>query len=211
MEENKKFRQELLAAKAGGAGGAEKEPEPKEDDTDRPTGIPGVGAQLAHYETRVFELLARKRTAKPVTDQLKDLEAAIERRKKALEKARASHTELLEEQKTLAARIAQAEDDKAKAAADVERMEGERARLYQTRVDESAAAASVDLTIKPDKIKEAIDVWLGLLGEQDFQRAGDTKAQSQDFVGKLVFALGLAPGGGLPAASSQAVPQPQQQ
>ncbi len=81
------------------------------------------------------------------------MEAAIERRKKALEKARASHAELLEEQKTLAARIAQAdEDDEAKATAYVERLDGDRARLYQTRVDVAAAAANVDLTIKPDKI-----------------------------------------------------------
>ena len=84
---------------------------------------------------------ARKRTAKPVPDHFKDLEAAIERRKEALEKARASHAELLEEQKALAARIAQAEDDEAKATADVVRMEGERDRLYQTRVAEAASTA----------------------------------------------------------------------
>ncbi len=56
-----------------------------------------------------------------------------------MDKTRASHAELLEEQKALAVRIAQAEDDEAKATADVARMEGERARLYQTLADEAAA------------------------------------------------------------------------
>ncbi len=45
---------------------------------------------LAHYEARVTELLARKRGVKPVPDQLKDLEGAIERRKKTQQNAKAT-------------------------------------------------------------------------------------------------------------------------
>ena len=56
-EENKKLRQELLAAKAGGAGG-DKEPEANEDETEldkarqyirQLTGVPGAEVPLAKY------------------------------------------------------------------------------------------------------------------------------------------------------------------
>ncbi len=46
------------------------------------------------YQARVAVLAARKRSAKSVPDQLRDLEGAIERRRNACEKAKASHANL---------------------------------------------------------------------------------------------------------------------
>ena len=106
------------------------------------------------------ELPATTQAAPPPTLAMADLQAQAENialvpspaeMQRALEKAKVSHAELFEEQKAVAARIGQADEDVAKATADVVRMEGERARFYQTRVDE-AAAANVDLTIQPDKL-----------------------------------------------------------
>ncbi len=86
-DEVKKLRQELLAAKAGGAGSDEKEPKANEDDAELDqarkyirqfTGVPCAEVPPAKFEARVVDLVARKRGAKTVPNQLKDLEGAIE-------------------------------------------------------------------------------------------------------------------------------------
>ena len=152
-QENKRLREELIAAKSGKPGEAGKASEVKDEDGEmeelrdhirRLTGIPGAEEALAAKKATLADKLVAKRLAKPIGIQVKDLEAAIDRRKKGLEKTKAVVAELLVEQLALAARIVQAEDEQAKSEADIERMEGERAMLYKARMDEASAAAKVD-------------------------------------------------------------------
>jgi hypothetical protein len=152
-QENKRLREELNAAKSGKPGEAAKGSEAKDEDGEmeelrdhirRLTGIPGAEVALAAKKATLADKLVAKRLAKPIAIQVKDLEAAIDRRKKGFEKTKAAVAELLVEQLALAARIVQAEEEQAKSEADIERMEGERAMLYKARMDEAAAAAKVD-------------------------------------------------------------------
>ncbi len=84
---------------------------------------------MAAKQALLAEKINARRAARPFGTRIKDLEAAIDRRKKACEKQEVAATELAKELADVQNRIQLNMQEQAKIDADMEQMEGERADL----------------------------------------------------------------------------------
>jgi len=128
----------------------------------------GAEALLASKRKQLDDALVAKRAAKPVDGQIRDVEFALDRRRKARQKKEAVAKDLRDQAKALEAKAQEAEAEQAVIEKDIAELEIKRNELYRRKVPGSmqSSAAASSSPAAAEAAKESLAKLVAALGPQ---------------------------------------------